>query len=73
MRPAHIHLLVTAPGHRSLITQIYDADCEYVQKDSVFAVKDGLVVRFLPSPGKGTDVELEVSCAQNRLSLLKSC
>ncbi|KAJ9115388.1 hypothetical protein QFC22_005143 [Naganishia vaughanmartiniae] len=61
MRPAHIHFLVTAPGYRSLITQIYDGDCEYVKSDSVFGVKDGLVVKFVPvkEEGKDTDVELE--------------
>lgn len=65
MRPAHIHFLVTAHGYRSLITQVYDAECEYVKSDSVFGVKDGLVVTFVPAKGRegratDVDVELEV-------------
>lgn len=47
-RPAHIHLIVTAPGHRQLTTQIFDRRDKYVTDDSVFAVKDELVVDFLP-------------------------
>ncbi|KAK7204889.1 hydroxyquinol 1,2 dioxygenase [Myxozyma melibiosi] len=45
-RPGHIHFLVSAPGHRRLITQIFDARDEYVENDSVFAVKNELVVNF---------------------------
>jgi catechol 1,2-dioxygenase len=47
-RPAHIHLIVKAPGHRQLTTQIFDRRDKYVADDSVFAVKDELVVDFLP-------------------------
>lgn len=49
-RPSHIHWRVTKPGFRTLITQIYDSDCEYVKNDSVFAVKDELVVHFVEAP-----------------------
>lgn len=45
-RPSHIHWRVTHPGHRPLITQIYDSECEYVKNDSVFAVKPELIVHF---------------------------
>ncbi|KAK0630542.1 Intradiol ring-cleavage dioxygenase [Bombardia bombarda] len=50
-RPGHIHFIVSAPGHRTLTTQIFDARDEYIDKDSVFAVKDELVVRFVPRAG----------------------
>ncbi|KOS21969.1 Catechol 1 [Escovopsis weberi] len=48
MRPAHIHLMVSAPGHRTLITQIYDKDSKYLDSDATFAVKNSLVVKFQP-------------------------
>lgn len=48
-RPSHIHWRVTHPGYRPLITQIYDSNCEYVRNDSVFAVKDELIVDFKPA------------------------
>jgi hydroxyquinol 1,2-dioxygenase len=45
-RPAHIHMIVRANGHRTLTTHIFDADSEYLDSDAVFAVKPSLVRRF---------------------------
>lgn len=45
-RPAHIHYIVSAKGFRTLTTQIFDDECEYITNDSVFAVKDELLVKF---------------------------
>lgn len=50
-RPGHLHFVVSAPGFRSLTTQVFDRDDPYVVKDSVFAVKDDLLVEFLPLEG----------------------
>ncbi|KAF4585974.1 catechol dioxygenase [Ophiocordyceps camponoti-floridani] len=50
-RPAHIHLKVTAKGRKPLVTQIFDVECEYLDKDVAFAVKDELKVRFVPREG----------------------
>ena len=46
-RPAHIHMIVRAPGHRSLATHIFDADSPYLDSDAVFAVKPSLVRTFV--------------------------
>jgi catechol 1,2-dioxygenase len=45
-RPAHIHFIVEAPGHRPLTTHIFVAGSEYIESDTVFAVKKSLVVDF---------------------------
>ncbi|KAK9441702.1 Catechol 1,2-dioxygenase [Metarhizium brunneum] len=50
-RPAHIHLMVQQEGYKSLTTQIFDHKCKYLDKDSVFAVKDELKVEFVPRKG----------------------
>ncbi|KAG6010527.1 hypothetical protein E4U21_005878 [Claviceps maximensis] len=50
-RPAHIHLIVQSQGYKSLTTQIFDKDCKYLVNDSVFAVKDELMVAFIPREG----------------------
>jgi catechol 1,2-dioxygenase len=50
-RPAHIHFMVEAPGHVTLVTQVFDSDDKYLRQDSVFAVKQELVVRFLERKG----------------------
>jgi protocatechuate 3,4-dioxygenase beta subunit len=48
-RPAHIHLMVSAEGYKPLITQLYPRDDQYVANDTVFAVKDDLLLDFKPS------------------------
>jgi hydroxyquinol 1,2-dioxygenase len=45
-RPAHIHMIVRAAGHRTLTTHIFDADSDYLDSDAVFAVKSSLVHQF---------------------------
>lgn len=42
---------ISAPGYKPLITQIFDRRDEHLSNDSVFAVKDSLVVDFLPRKG----------------------
>jgi protocatechuate 3,4-dioxygenase beta subunit len=43
-RPAHIHLIVSAPGHRAVSTHVFDAASEHLGDDAVFGVRDSLVV-----------------------------
>ncbi len=45
-RPAHIHMIIRAPGHRTVTTHVFDAESEYVDSDTVFAVKPSLLRRF---------------------------
>ncbi|HEY0719513.1 MAG TPA: dioxygenase [Streptosporangiaceae bacterium] len=45
-RPAHIHFLVAADGHRTLTTHIFVAGSEYIDSDAVFAVKASLITGF---------------------------
>jgi protocatechuate 3,4-dioxygenase beta subunit len=42
-RPAHIHFKVTAPGHRTLVTQVFFPDDPYLENDTIGAVKPALV------------------------------
>ena len=61
MRPGHIHWMVRKEGYSSLITQLYDRNDPYTKDDSVFAVKDALVIDYAPAPsegGHGTKFEL---------------
>ncbi|RVX72279.1 hypothetical protein B0A52_04483 [Exophiala mesophila] len=50
-RPAHIHLIVLIEGYKPITTQIFDKDSNYLDDDSVFAVKDSLIVEFVPRKG----------------------
>ena len=42
---------VLKEGYKPITTQIFDKDSKYLDDDSVFAVKDSLVVEFLPREG----------------------
>lgn len=48
-RPAHIHFIVSAPGHRTLTTHIFVAGSQYIESDAVFAVKKSLITSFTPT------------------------
>ena len=43
-RPAHTHVMVSAPGHKTVITHLFDAASDYLDSDAVFGVRDSLVV-----------------------------
>lgn len=53
MRPAHIHFIVSADRFETVTTEIYAEDDEYLESDTVFGVKDSLVVDFQPLPNPG--------------------
>ena len=61
-RPAHTHFMITAPDYETLITHLFDAADEYLDRDPVFAVKDSLVCTFTrqdaPVPGRDFGVAL---------------
>lgn len=45
-RPAHIHFLITAAGHETLITHLFEKGGRYLDADVVFGTKGDLVVEF---------------------------
>ncbi|MFD8232164.1 intradiol ring-cleavage dioxygenase [Streptomyces sp. NPDC059696] len=45
-RPAHIHFIAAAGGHRPVTTHIFVAGGDYLDSDAVFAVKESLVEDF---------------------------
>jgi hydroxyquinol 1,2-dioxygenase len=62
MRASHLHFMVTAPDLRTLVTHIFVRGDELLTRDSVFGVKDSLVMDFderpagTPTPdGRGLD------------------
>lgn len=50
LRAAHLHFMVTAPGLRTLVTHIFVRGDELLDADSVFGVKDSLVMDFEELP-----------------------
>jgi hydroxyquinol 1,2-dioxygenase len=64
-RPAHIHMIVAAPGYETLTTHIFDADSPYLDSDAVFAVKPSLLRRFVRD-GRRWSVENDIVLAPAR-------
>ena len=55
-RPGHIHMIVSAEGHRPVTTHLFVADSPYLDSDAVFGVKDSLIAGFAKhEPGKAPD------------------
>jgi protocatechuate 3,4-dioxygenase beta subunit len=46
-RPAHLHMIVSAPGYESVKTHIFDSASAYLDSDAVFAVKPSLLREFV--------------------------
>jgi hydroxyquinol 1,2-dioxygenase len=46
MRPAHLHFMVSAPGHETVVTHLFVKGDPYLESDAVFGVKDSLIVEF---------------------------
>ncbi|MEV7990896.1 maleylacetate reductase and hydroxyquinol 1,2-dioxygenase domain-containing protein [Streptomyces sp. NPDC086077] len=54
-RAPHLHFMIAALGHRRLVTQLFVAGGSYLDSDTVFGVKDQLVVDFAPQAGPTPD------------------
>lgn len=46
-RPSHLHFIVKAPGYRTLVTEIFPDDDPYLDQDTVFGVRDDLVMTYV--------------------------
>lgn len=59
-RPGHIHFMIQKDGYQGLVSQIYDADTEYLDNDAVFAVKESLIGKMnKAAEGADTDLVME--------------
>ena len=69
MRASHLHFMVSAPGRRTLVTHIFVRGDELLASDSVFGVKDSLVMDFVgQAPGTQTpDGRVLGECAWSRV------
>ena len=60
-RPSHLHYIVTAPGYKSLVTEIFPDDDPYLDQDTVFGVRDDLVMTYVEKPASEFPAGLEIS------------
>ncbi|WP_163847679.1 dioxygenase [Pseudooceanicola aestuarii] len=45
-RPSHLHFIAKAPGFRTLVTEVFPEDDPYLDQDTVFGVREDLVMRY---------------------------
>jgi hydroxyquinol 1,2-dioxygenase len=53
-RPAHVHLIVSAPGYGAVTTHLFVKGDPNLDTDAVFAVKESLIVDFVTHPAGRT-------------------
>lgn len=49
-RPSHLHYIIKAPGFKTLVTEIFPDDDPYLNQDTVFGVRDDLVMTYIEKP-----------------------
>lgn len=49
-RPSHLHYIASAAGHRTLVTEVFPDNDPYLDQDTVFGVRDDLVMTYVPQP-----------------------
>lgn len=55
-RPAHLHFMISAPGHETLITHVFRNGDEYLDSDAVFGVRSTLIADWdRHEPGTAPD------------------
>lgn len=54
-RAPHLHFMISAPGKRTLVTQVFVAGGAYIDGDTVFGVKEALIVDFPEQKGPTPD------------------
>lgn len=61
-RPAHVHFMIAAADHPTLVTHVFEAGDAYLDSDVVFGVKQALIAPFeLCAAGIASDGRLMVS------------
>lgn len=51
-RPSHLHYIIKAQGFRSLVTEVFPDDDPYLDQDTVFGVRDDLVMSYAKQEAK---------------------
>jgi hydroxyquinol 1,2-dioxygenase len=65
-RPAHLHFMISAPGHQTLVTHVFRAGDPYLDSDAVFGVRQSLVADWVEQPDGTYLVEYDFVLAPER-------
>ncbi|MGM0915108.1 MAG: intradiol ring-cleavage dioxygenase [Pseudomonadota bacterium] len=53
-RPAHMHFMLNHPSHERIVTHTFVSGDEYLTSDTVFGVKESLILDYVPDEGGET-------------------
>lgn len=60
-RPSHLHYIVKAKGYRPLVTEVFPDDDPYLDQDTVFGVREDLVISYQSRPAGSFPQGFELS------------
>ena len=60
-RPSHLHYIVKAEGFAPLVTEVFPDDDPYLDQDTVFGVRDDLIMTYVERPAQDFPEDLELS------------
>ncbi len=60
-RPSHLHYIAAAEGFRTLVTEVFPDDDPYLDQDTVFGVRDDLVMHYESRPADTFPDGMELS------------
>jgi len=71
-RPSHLHYIVKAQGFRSLVTEVFPDDDPYLDQDTVFGVREDLVMSYVAQsagsfPAEGFELSGKFSESYSRV------
>ncbi len=52
-RPSHLHFIIAADGHRTLVTEVFPDDDPYLDEDAVFGVREDLIMHYRRCEDRG--------------------
>lgn len=60
-RPSHLHFIAEAEGFKPLVTEVFPEDDPYLDQDTVFGVREDLVMRYQAMPAGSFPEGFELS------------
>jgi hydroxyquinol 1,2-dioxygenase len=63
-RPGHFHVIVSAPGYQTIVTEIFGHDDPYLATDAVFGVREGLLGRYEAVDGEAPRMRFDFELAR---------
>ncbi len=69
-RPAHLHFMISKPGYKVLISQVYADDDENLESDPTFGVTRRLIGRYAPAPdGRSASLQYDFTLEPGTMQL----